>query len=184
MPLKNHKAIIAGLSALLFGIVCYSYWTLVYTPVSKAIAVDLASKAELQTKLEAAKARANQLSRIQAEMASLQVDVAELEKQLPKTRELPSLIRVLTHRAEANNVTLTALRPSKAVSKGLYEEIPYEITATSSLHSIGHFLTAMGKGDRLFAARNLTLNGAATKTDPSKTVNASFTLVSFKYNEQ
>ncbi len=184
MPIKNHSAIIGGISVVLFGLVCYLYWNLAYTPISKAMVVSRTEKNSLEQKLSEAKARANQLNKIQAEMASLQVDVAELEKQLPKTRELPSLIRVLTHRAEANGILVTVVRPSRPVSKGLYDEIPYEITATSSLHSIGHFLTAMGKGDRLFAARNLTLNSVATKTDLSKTVNASFTLVSFKYREQ
>lgn len=183
MPLKNHNLIILAVSFVLVGVIGYSYWSLVYTPVHTAILTDEKSRNDLNVKLEEARQRASQLNKIQAEMASLQVDVAELEKQLPKTRELPSFIRVLTHRAEANGVSLTAVRPSRLVPKGLYDEIPYEITATSSLHSMNHFLTAMGKGDRLFAARNLSLNGIASKSDPSKTVNATFTLIAFKYHE-
>ncbi len=116
-------------------------------------------------------------------MAALQIEVAELEKLLPKTRELPSLLRVFTHRAEANGLTLTSFRPARPVAKGLYDEIPYDISVVSSLHGIGHFLTAMGKGDRLFAARNLALTATSSKVDPSKSVNATFTLVAFKYHE-
>lgn len=183
MPLKNPNLIIAAVACLLVGIIGYSYFSLVYTPVNQSISADMKTRAELNQKLEEAKQRASQLNKIQAEMASLQVDVAELEKQLPKSRELPSLLRVLTHRAESNGLVVTSLRPSRPVPKGLYDEIPYEIVATSSLHSLNHFLTAMGKGDRLFAARNMTLTGVASKADPSKTVNATFTLVSFKYHE-
>lgn len=183
MPIKNHNAIIGGLCAILFGVVCYSYWSLVFSPISKQIATQRATVQDLNGKLEIAKARASQLSKIQAEMASLQIEVSELEKLLPRGRELPSLIRVFTHRAEANGVAVTSFRPSKLAAKGLYDEIPYDITLTSSMHSMVHFLTAMGKGDRLFAARNLALTGAATKTDPSKTVNATFTLIAFKYHE-
>jgi len=65
----------------------------------------------------------------------------------------------------------------------LYDEVPYDLAMTSSLHAIGHFLTAMGKGDRLFAARNVTMTASGSKTDPTKTVNATFTLVAFKYHE-
>ncbi len=90
---------------------------------------------------------------------------------------------MFTHRAEANGLTLTSLRPSRPVPKGLYDEVPYDISVTSSLHGIGHFLTSMGKGERLFATRNLALTGIASKTDPTKTVNATFTLVAFKYHE-
>jgi type IV pilus assembly protein PilO len=183
MPLKNHSLIIAGLSAVLVGVVFYSYWSLIYTPVAKSIAAERQSVQMLNQKLVAAKSRASQLSKVQAEMATLQIDVAELEKLLPKSRELPSLLRVFTHRAEANGLTLTSFRPSRPVAKGLYDEVPYDIAVTSSLNGIGHFLTAMGKGERLFAARNLAVTATGTKTDPTKTVNATFTLVAFKYNE-
>jgi Tfp pilus assembly protein PilO len=183
MPLKNHNLVIGGLSVVLVGVVLYTYWNLVYTHLSKAITAERTTVQELNQKLAVAKSRASQLSKVQAEMAALQIDVAELEKLLPKTRELPSLIRVFTHRAEANGLTLTSLRPSKPVSKGLYDEVPYDITVTSSIHGIGHFLTSMGKGERLFATRNLAMTGIASKADPTKTVNATFTLVAFKYHE-
>src|ERR1035438_7357251 len=102
MPIKNNTSIIAGISLVLVCVIFYSYWSLVYSPVKIAIAAERKTAAELNAKLAVAKSRAGQLSRIQAEMASLQIDVAELEKLLPKSRELPSLLRVLTHRAEAN----------------------------------------------------------------------------------
>jgi type IV pilus assembly protein PilO len=183
MPIKNNTTAIAGTAIVLFIAVFYAYWSLAYAPIQKSIAEDRKNAKELNQKLALAKTRAGQLGKVQAEMASLQIDVAELEKLLPKTRELPSLLRVVTHRAEANGIVLTAFRPQRPVAKGLYDEIPYEVAATSSLHGIGRFLTAMGKGDRLFAARNLALSSAASKADPSKTVNATFTLVAFKYHE-
>ncbi len=104
MPIKNHNLVIAGVSVALIGIVFYMYWSLVYTPVSKTIAAERKAALELNQKLAVAKSRAGQLSKVQAEMATLQIDVAELEKLLPKTRELPSLLRVFTHRAEANGL--------------------------------------------------------------------------------
>jgi type IV pilus assembly protein PilO len=183
MPLKNHNLIITGLAAVLVCVVFYSYWSLVYTPVAKSITTERKTVQELNQKLAVAKSRAGQLSKVQAEMATLQIEVAELEKLLPKTRELPSLLRVFTHRAEANGLDLTSFKPSRPVNKGLYDEVPYDISVTASLHGIGHFLTAMGKGDRLFAARNLAVTANGSKSDPSKTVNATFTLVAFKYHE-
>jgi type IV pilus assembly protein PilO len=183
MPLKNNSAILAGISGILVCVIFYTYWSLVYTPTRKVIDSERKTAQELNQKLGIAKSRASQLSKVQAEMASLQIEVAELEKLLPKTRELPSLLRVLTHRAEANGVVLSSFRPQRPVSKGLYDEVPYDISATSSLHGIGRFLTAMGKGERLFAARNLIMGATASKADPSKTVNATFTLVAFKYHE-
>lgn len=183
MPLKNRNIAILGAAVALVCVIFYTYGTLVYTPTKKSIAAERKTVEGLNQKLSVARERAGQLNRIQAEMASLQVDVAELEKLLPKNRELPSLIRVFTHRAEANGLALSSFTPMKPVPKGLYDEISYNITVTSSFHGIGQFLTSMGKGERLFAARNLALASAASKADPAKTVNATFTLVAFKYHE-
>jgi type IV pilus assembly protein PilO len=183
MPLKNRNlSILVGSIALVCAVI-YIYWSFVYSPLEKTMVVARKNVEDLTDKLVKAKARAGQLAKIQSEMASLQLDVAQLEKQLPKDRELPSLIRVFTHRAEAYGLTLASFAPGKPVPKGLYDEIPYTVSLSASFHSLGHFLTAMGKGERLFAARNLALSPAGQSKDMSKTVNATFTLIAFKYHE-
>jgi type IV pilus assembly protein PilO len=183
MPLKNRNTVILGVCLVVVGLMLYAYYTLAYTPLSRSMDADRTKIADLQKKLAVAQARAGQLSAIQAEMAGLQLDVAELEKQLPKDRELPALLRVFTHRLEAYGLTLTTFTPGKPVPKGLYDEISYQVALIASFHSLGHFLTAMGKGDRLFASRNLALNATSNKIDPDKTITATFQLIAFKYHE-
>jgi type IV pilus assembly protein PilO len=183
MPLKNRNLAIIAAAVVLMAVIGYGYYSLVYAPMSQTIAEDKRVVDKLNSDLASARARASQLSRIQAEMAGLQVEVAQLEKQLPKNRELPSLLRVVTHRAEAFGVSMTSLAPMKPVAKGLYDELQFNISLTASFHSLGRFLTAMGKGERLFATRNLAMVGSQTKTDPSKTLNATLQLIAFKYHE-
>lgn len=183
MPAKNRNAaLLVGCLAVLGGIL-YGYWNFFYKPLNQLITQDRETVQKLDGELQVAQARAAQLGAIQAEMASLQVEVAALEKQLPKGRELPSLIRLFTHRAEASGLTLASFAPQKPIPKGLYDEITYNITLSASFHSLGRFLTLMGKGDRLFASRDLAMTAAANKADPATTVNATFKLVAFKYHE-
>jgi type IV pilus assembly protein PilO len=182
MPLKNRNILIAiGGSLFVTLVILWAYSAYFYTPLHRDILKSQSDIQDLQKRLQVAKDRAQQLSKMQQEMASLQVDVAQLEKQLPKDRELPALIRTLTHRAESYGLVLSSVAPGKPVSKGLYDEIPYNLTVTASFHGLGHFLTSLGKGDRLFAARNLALV-PSSKTDPSKSVNATFQLITFKYH--
>jgi len=183
MPLKNRNLIISIVGLVLMAMLCYGFWSYALLPIKRDEEADAKKLADLRQKLTNAHARAGQLNQIQLEMAGLQVDVAQLEKQLPKTRELPSLIRVLTHRAEANGVQIVSFTPSKPVPKGLYDEIPYTLNLVTSFHDLGHFLTAMGKGERLFAARNLTMTASNSKTDSSKTITATLNLIAFKYHE-
>src|SRR5882672_9099791 len=84
MPLKNRNlAILVGCVALVCVII-YGYWNFIYSPLDKTMVVARKNVEELTDKLVKAKARAGQLGKIQSEMASLQLDVAQLEKQLPK----------------------------------------------------------------------------------------------------
>lgn len=183
MLLKNRNLVITIVGLVIIMIASYGFWSYTITPIKRDQQDDARKLAELTQKLTTARARAGQLNQIQLEMAGLQVDVAQLEKQLPRGKELPSLIRVLTHRAEANGVQIVTFTPNKPVSKGLYDEVPYTLNLVTSFHNLGHFLTAMGKGERLFAARNMTLTSSSSKTDPSKTVTASLSLIAFKYHE-
>ena len=183
MPLKNRSAVIIVACVIVLGVIFYGYYTLAYAPLKHSMDQDRKQVAELEQKLLQAEQVAGQLNAVQAEMATLQLDVAELEKQLPKDRDLPALLRVFTHRMEAYGLTLNNLTPGKSVPKGLYDEIPYQVALVASFHSLGHFLTAMGKGDRLFAARNLAINASNNKADPDKTIAATFQLVAFKYHE-
>ena len=182
MPLKNRNLAIIAASLVVLGIIFYGYYTLAYTPIKRSIREDNDKIAKLQQELAIAQATANRLGAMQAEMTALQLDVAELEKQLPKDRELPALLRVFAHRLEAYGLQLNTFTPGKPISKGLYDETPYQVALVASFHSLGHFLTAMGKGDRLFATRNLALNASNNKTDPDKTVTATFQLIAFKYH--
>lgn len=183
MLLKNRNFVITVVGLVIMLVASYAFWSYAVVPIKKDEQDDAKKLTELKQKLQTAQSRAGQLNQIQLEMAGLQVDVAQLEKQLPRGKELPSLIRVLTHRAEANGVQIVSFTPNKAVSKGLYDEIPYNMNIMTSFHNLGHFLTAMGKGERLFAARNMTMTSTNNKTDPSKTVTATFNLIAFKYHE-
>src|ERR1700755_3325269 len=116
MPLKNRNLLIAIFGSLFVTVaILYAYSTYFYGPIHKDIVKEQADIADLKQKIVVAKDRAQQLSKMQQEMASLPIDVAQLEKQLPKDRELPALIRVLTHRAESYGIVLGNLTPGKAV---------------------------------------------------------------------
>jgi len=182
MPLKNRNLIIILASMVLLVVLSYVVYSYQITPMKQEMDQNTSQLNELKQKLRIANERADQLNQIQLEMAGLQIDVAQLEKQLPKGKELPSLIRVLTHRAESNGISISMLTPNRLVTKGLYDEVPYNLSVSASYHALGRFLTAMGKGERLFAARNMSLAPSATR-DAGKTVNATLTLIAFQYHE-
>ena len=182
-PKNRNTLIVLGLSlAIIFG-VGFGYWKYFGETARQEIAALETDTKNMEKRLEEAKIRAQQLSKIEEEMHGLQIEVAAMERQLPKDRELPNLIRVFSNRAEAFGLTINSFAPDTMSAKGLYDEIPYKVSVSASFHGIGQFLTAMGKGERLFAARDISFQGAPNRSDPTKTVTATFTLVAFKYHE-
>ncbi len=181
MSAKNRNLLIVTIIVVI--LICVGYSRMVYAPLHKDIVSDRATVQNLQRKLSGVQERAKQLTRIQTEMSSLQIEVAELEKQLPKSRELPALIRLFTRRAETFGISVLTFAPGHPAPKSGYDEVPYSVTASASFHALGRFLTSLGKGDRLFAARNIALTGSNNKTDPAKTVNVTFPLIAFKFHE-
>ncbi len=181
--LKNRNLVISVVATLiLWAAIGYGFSSILISPVNAEISKFKKEKADLEQKIAAAEARAQQLNKIQKEMADLQIEVAEFEKQLPRNRDLPPLLRTLTRKAETFGILISNLNPGRPVSKGLYDEIAYTISATTSFHALGRFLTSIGKGDRLFAVRNISFAPFQNKSDPSKTITTSFTLVAFKYH--
>jgi|GEM_PF-1133878 type IV pilus assembly protein PilO len=182
LPKDRNTLLAITVAALFLGGVIFGYTTIIFMPLHKDIVKSRTEVQNLSGRLNMVRQKVAKLPKLQQEMAELQIEVFEMEQQLPKSAELPGLLRTLTHRAETNGLQLSSLAPGKPVSKGQYDEIPYVITAVASFHSLGRFLTAMGTGSRLFATRNLTLSAAQAKEDSSKTVSATFSLITFQYH--
>src|ERR1019366_8214767 len=106
--LKNRNNLIMLASTLaIIGVILYVYWTYFYTRVHTDIQKITVQKQDLEKRLGMARDRAQQLERIREEMDGLNLDVVQLEKQLPRGRELPGLLRVFTHRAESFGLLLS-----------------------------------------------------------------------------
>jgi len=131
----------------------YVYSNVLSAPIKTDIQQTKDKIKALESQLAEAKAKAEQLNKLKEEMAGLQLEVATLEKQLPRTQELPSLLRLFTNRFESYGLFVSSLGPGKPVSKGLYDEIPFTLSFSTTFHNLGKFLTSLGKNERLMAAR-------------------------------
>lgn len=180
MSPKDKKALIViGLFAA--GLL-YVYIAYVWKPLHRKIQETRAEVAKLEKRLDEAVARSRNLHKLFADVTVLKAEVSELEKQLPTQRELPDLLRLFAQRAQSFGLEVTTFSPGGASAKGLYDEIPYNVTLQSDFHSLGRFMTALGKGKRILALRNLALTGSVNAKDPSKTFTANLTLVAFKFH--
>ncbi|HMX95519.1 MAG TPA: type 4a pilus biogenesis protein PilO, partial [Elusimicrobiota bacterium] len=109
-------------------------------------------------------------------------DFAEyVEKRLPRTRNLEDIIRIVTELAKKNGVSFSSFSPAGESSQTYYTEVPFTLSITGTMHSIGKFLSVIGQQERIFSAKGLNIS-YSPNTKKGYTVSGTFTLYAYIYN--
>lgn len=156
----------------------YVWWTYLMTPALDKIKVTRQENQKIEEQVETMKRTAARLGALERERDALLAEVGKAEKKLPKQRNLEEIIRIVTQESQKQKVFISSFAPAGEVPKNYFVEIPFTIAFTSTFHSLGRFLTAMGQQERIMAARNVTISYSA---NPAKghTVSGTFNLLTY-----
>ena len=118
-----------------------------------------------QTKKKTAdiKEKIAHMSEIEAEFKVLQLEVKEAEKQLPKSEELPGLIRSITKLGEKHGIDIDNFRIGAVISKQYYQEHTYNFTVRSSYHNSAQFFTDICQRERIMTVKDIKLSPSSAK---------------------
>jgi len=169
--------------AMLFSaFVLYGYWNYLLKPTNQRIERDTATYADLRAKIETAERQSRRLPALQNELARLQVELAAMESQLPKDKDLPNILRTLTREAQQQELVFSRLAPKPSQKQQYFEIIPFDATFTGSLHSLARFLASLGQQERIFSAQNITLSPAGASSDTGvANLNITLTIQTYAY---
>jgi len=161
---KQQQQLIAILVAGVLG-GGYVYWNYMFKPTLAKINVRQAKYNELIGKIETAERQARRLPALQNELAKLQNELGSLEKQLPKDKDMPNIIRILTREALQENLQFVRLAPKPPTRQQYFEIIPFDLQFYGTLHSLGRFLASLGQQDRIFQTQNVSLSPSGGQTE-------------------
>ena len=149
-----HRILIfAGTVVLIVGL----YIWLVYIPKTGEIKTIKSELESLERNIRIAKVRANNLKRLEADLAKAQGDLKVAIKLLPTTSEIPSLLKNITKLGNDSNLEFLLFSPEKQVSKEFYVEIPVSIEVLGSYHDVAIFFDKVGKLDRIVNVVNVNM---------------------------
>ena len=137
--------IFAGTVVLIVGL----YIWLVYIPKTGEIKTIKSELDRLERNIRVARVKANNLKRLEADLAKAQGDLIVAIKLLPTTSEIPSLLKNITKLGNESNLEFLLFSPEKQVSKEFYVEIPVSIEVLGSYHDVAIFFEKVGKLDRI-----------------------------------
>jgi type IV pilus assembly protein PilO len=173
---KQQQQIIAIVFVFVIG-GGYVYWNYLLKPTLDSISVRKQKYEELQAKIETAERQARRLPALQNELALLQTDLTSLEKQLPKDKDIPNILRTLTREAMQESLQFVRLAPKPPARQQYFDILPFEVQFNGNLHAFARFLASLGQQDRIFQAQNIQLSPAGSgASESSGLVNLSISL--------
>ena len=166
-----------------FGAI-FCYYTYLFKPLNDRYK-DAANRLNLeQTKLASLRIRVQDLPKLKAETEMLHQEVDRLAKLLPQHEEIPGLLRIITKRAQKNELQINTLSPGKISSQQNLNEIPFQVYLKGRYHSLARFLADIGQEARIISVRdlNMTYFGSTNKKEQHN-LSSDFVLLSYTYSE-
>lgn len=168
-----------GVAAILVAVGFWAYWKYLYSPIKTEIVRLEQDLSQKQTQLETTRQAAQELEILEAEFKITDLEAREMEKKLPKSKDLPKLIRDITKTLEKYKITVQNFTPGKEVPKTYFSEIPITLQVSGNYHNLAGFLADIGQHERVINTYDVTLTPkAATKESPD-TLTAALRLVTY-----
>lgn len=111
---------------------------------------------------------ADNLERYRAEYEALEAQLEQSLKELPKKKEIPTLLTSIAALAKKQGLEVLLFKPQKERNKEFYAEVPVQIELAGDYHQVAMFYEAVGKLDRIVNIGNLNLSRKKSKDDEGR----------------
>jgi len=175
---KVHRILILVLTILLFG---GGFFSLVYLPKTSAIAETKQEVSNLETKLLAAKGKARNLAKLEADNKKAIAQLKEALKLLPDKREIPSLLRNISSLGKESRLEFPLFNPQGERPQAFYMEIPVNIVLSGKYNDVATFFHKVGSMDRIVNIHGISMK---PEKEMSTTLVTKCTAVTYRFKSE
>ena len=153
IPSQYRWAMIPVILGLLWG----GYWYFLRKPQAEEIArLEREIALERRTLIEHRKIAAK-YDAFKAEVEKTDVRLQQAQLQLPKRKEIPTLIRKISDLGVRTGLQINLLKPQKERPQEFYAEVPILVRVGGPYHAVGEFFDALGRLLRIVSVSDLRL---------------------------
>jgi type IV pilus assembly protein PilO len=138
--------------------------------------------AEKERKILEGQAIEARLPEFEAEIATLERKLGDIQQILPTNQETGDLLAWIKNVGDQSNLDLKSFAPSGMKPVEFYKEFPIQMDVVGRYHDLGLFLDRVSKYSRIINVDGLKINSVRGEGD--KTIRATFTATTFVYDEQ
>ena len=133
------------------------FYFVVYKPGTDKITALNKQIVSARTELNKARKAARELPKYEAEIKKTQKEFEIAAVVLPKTKEIPNLLRNISDLGKGAGLDFLSFKPGAEVLKDFYAEIPVDIAIRGPYHNMGFFLDQVSKLDRIVVVNNIQM---------------------------
>jgi type IV pilus assembly protein PilO len=179
LPAKKRAIIVGVVLLLMIG----AYYQLVYTKKSAKITVQQSNLATLNSELQDLRAIQKKLNEFKSMIKDLVAQLKEAQRQLPKQREIPTLLNDISKFGKESGLEFITFRPQKEKKKGFYAEVPVRLVFNGPFHNIANFIDKIVHYPRIIKITSLSL-GSPKQVEGHVILKASCTATTYRYIEE
>ncbi len=180
IPLERKNKIIIVIAAVLVPVALFYF--LSYKPGMEEITTLKQQIASARADLLKAHKAAADLPRVEREVAETQRAFELAAVVLPKTSEIPDLLRNISDLGRAAGLDFLTFRPGVETPRDFYAEIVVDIAVRGPFHNMGAFLDQVSKLDRIVTVNNIKM-GSPKKEGGEMLLNSTGRLMTYRFTD-
>ncbi|MFO7665008.1 MAG: type 4a pilus biogenesis protein PilO [Desulfobacterales bacterium] len=134
---------------------------------------------ELDKKLIAAKKTAKELPGLKEEFNKAEIQLKEVMKALPESKEIPSLLESISLSGQEAGLEFILFQPGNEKNQSFYAEIPVSIQISGKYHNVAVFFDKVARLPRIVNIKDIVMR--VDKTKKSSDLVTTCTAVTYKF---
>jgi type IV pilus assembly protein PilO len=173
------KRQLAIFGAVIGAMIVVGYVMLVVWPKQEEIRRLSDESRKLGTEVEEKRKIALQLPQIEREVQAMDLQLKEVLVKLPEEKEIPNLLTQVSTLGQQSGLDLSAFRPAKIEPRDFYSEVPINLRAEGTYHTLGTFFDRLSKMPRIVTVGEFRIAPLVAKKPGDKTIAAEFGVVTY-----
>jgi type IV pilus assembly protein PilO len=133
----------------------------------------------LDKKLIAAKKTAAELPKLREEFNKAEIQLKEVMKALPESKEIPSLLESISLSGQEAGLEFNLFQPGNEINQSFYAEIPVSIQISGKYHNVAVFFDKVARLPRIVNIKDVLMKVDQTKK--SSDLVTTCTAVTYKF---
>ena len=160
--LPDYQKILVAVLVYVVIFLCFNFFVL--KRLKQQFVDGEAQHVQLEEERDSTRQIAENKEQFQRDVEKLNEELSRALKELPNEREIPGLLRNISHLGRKNGLEFRLFQPLPEVRRDFYAEVPVEIEVIGTYHEVALFFDRVGKLPRIVNIRNVVMSSPGEKS--------------------